>query len=492
MASSGRRAEASTPVEVRVSTTQPQRRLTVLFRWILVIPQVIVLYFVGIGAFVVVILGWFAALFTGRLPDSFARFLTGYVRWSSRVQAYAFLLTDRYPPFALDPDPNYPVDVTVTTGRLNRASVFFRFILVIPAAFVVDLLIYGLLFLSPIIWIITLVAGRLPDTLFGAIAAVVRYQARYTGFSMMLTSEYPGDIFGDRGPDGRRLEGAVSGTLEAQPPPPPPPAPGTWGPGQTPAWGAQEGTSAPAPPPPPTGAPPSASGASATPPPPPQSPPAPSPFSQFPSVPPPPPPPGWAPQGPSAPEPPGPMPPDYGGPVWAAGSAPRLWLLVLTKAARTMTAVLLVLGAVGIVAYALVVPHLFKFTSIEASIDSELVSTDYTLLTTAEQTFTTATQACSGTAAAGQLACFQSADSAWAQALRTYGSQLGDIGMPSSAQPEAMAAIDAADGAASAYQGLASANAQSYAAASTSPAVTTSFQTVQRTYNDLINALAAA
>ena len=94
--------EASSRVEVRFGTTQPQRRWTVLIRIILAIPQFIVLFFVGIGAFVVAVLGWFAALFTGRLPESFARFLLGYVRWSTRVNAYEFLLTDAYPPFRLD------------------------------------------------------------------------------------------------------------------------------------------------------------------------------------------------------------------------------------------------------------------------------------------------------------------------------------------------------------------------------------------------------
>ena len=129
-------AEASSRVEVRFGTTQPQRRWTVLIRIILAIPQFFVLFFVGIGALVVVFLGWFAALFTGRLPASFAKFLLGYVRWTTRVYAYEFLMTDAYPPFALDPDPSYPVDVTVTTGRLNRFAVFFRIILVIPAAIV--------------------------------------------------------------------------------------------------------------------------------------------------------------------------------------------------------------------------------------------------------------------------------------------------------------------------------------------------------------------
>ena len=97
----------------------------------MVIPQLIVLWLLGIAAMVIVIIGWFGALFTGRLPVFAADFLTGYLRWLTRVYAYMFLLTDVYPPFTLD-DADYPVRVAVMPGQLNRLAVLFRFFLLIP------------------------------------------------------------------------------------------------------------------------------------------------------------------------------------------------------------------------------------------------------------------------------------------------------------------------------------------------------------------------
>ncbi|MGA2836836.1 MAG: DUF4389 domain-containing protein [Acidimicrobiales bacterium] len=480
MASWGGLAEASTPVEVRVGTAQRQRRLTVLFRLILLIPQAIVLWFVAIGALVVIVLGWFAALFTGRLPESFARFILGYVRWSARVQAYGLLLTDKYPPFSLEADPTYPVDVMVVTGRLNRAAVLFRLILVIPAAIVADLLTYGIAVLGPVIWIIVLVAGRMPDALFGAGAAVVRYQARYIGYYAMLTSEYPGDVFGDRGPGGQRLEGTVSGTPDPQPPPPPTPV--TWMPSPPPAWSGEAGSVVPTAPPqtavpvpaatpplPPLAPPPPSSDPTAAPPPPPL-------------APPPPPVPGWVPQGP-----PGSIAPPGG---WASGPAPRLWPLVLTRAARVMTAVLMVLGAVASIAYVAAVPHLVGVTSLQSRVDSEVVSVDYSTLEGASQTFRTATQACQASPAASQLACLESADAAWAQALRTYGSAIELIGVPSAARSAATAAVEAANSAASTFESLASSpDAQSYSAAAVAPSISASLDAVDRTYDELVSTL---
>lgn len=66
------------------------------------IPHFIILFFLYVAAFVVVMIAWFAILFTGRYPHGLHTFVAGVFRWSLRVQAYIFSLTDEYPPFSLD------------------------------------------------------------------------------------------------------------------------------------------------------------------------------------------------------------------------------------------------------------------------------------------------------------------------------------------------------------------------------------------------------
>jgi len=84
------------------NVTRDLNRWLPLVKWLLAIPHYIALVFLGIAAFVGVIVAWFAVLFTGRYPRGIFDFAEGVLRWGLRVDAYAFLLvTDRYPPFSL-------------------------------------------------------------------------------------------------------------------------------------------------------------------------------------------------------------------------------------------------------------------------------------------------------------------------------------------------------------------------------------------------------
>lgn len=73
-----------------------------LVKWFLAIPHYIVLWCLYVAVCFVVVIAWFAILFTGRYPKGLFDFVVGVQRWTVRVAGYAFLLvTDRYPPFDL-------------------------------------------------------------------------------------------------------------------------------------------------------------------------------------------------------------------------------------------------------------------------------------------------------------------------------------------------------------------------------------------------------
>lgn len=95
--------DADYPTTVAVSNPTLERdRLTVGLRIFLVIPHIIALFFLAIGWLIVTVIAWFAILFTGAYPASLAPFSVSVLRYLMRVEAYMLLLTDEYPPFALD------------------------------------------------------------------------------------------------------------------------------------------------------------------------------------------------------------------------------------------------------------------------------------------------------------------------------------------------------------------------------------------------------
>jgi len=89
------------PATVSIQPAAKLSRLLIFVKWLLLIPQFIVLLFLGIALYVVLIIGFFAVLFTGKWPEGLRNYVIGMMRWSSRIYAYMYLMTDVYPPFSL-------------------------------------------------------------------------------------------------------------------------------------------------------------------------------------------------------------------------------------------------------------------------------------------------------------------------------------------------------------------------------------------------------
>jgi hypothetical protein len=96
--------EQSVHLDIPYPDAQRLVRWLPLVKWLLAIPHYIVLLVLDVALVVVVIVAWFAILFTGRYPRGAFDFVEGVIRWHNRVVGYAFtLVTDQYPPFRLAP-----------------------------------------------------------------------------------------------------------------------------------------------------------------------------------------------------------------------------------------------------------------------------------------------------------------------------------------------------------------------------------------------------
>ena len=199
-----------------------QNRWKVAFRYVLVLPHLIWLGVLGIAVLVLVVIGWFAALVKGRLPRSFASFLSNYVIYQTRVYSYLWLMNDAYPPFSAK--ASFDVNVDIPVGNVRRVAVLFRLVLLIPAQIVNSLVSLGLAVAGVFIWLIVLANGSMPLSLFGAVGAVLRFQARASAYAMMITGKYPGELFGDEpatsGDPSEAALGVLSlGEMTSSPPP---------------------------------------------------------------------------------------------------------------------------------------------------------------------------------------------------------------------------------------------------------------------------------
>jgi hypothetical protein len=391
------------PILVAAAEPAPQRRATVFFRLILAIPHLFLLYWLLLAAGVVLFIGWWGALFTGRLPQFAVTYLSGVLRWTTRVHAYNFLLTDAYPPFTFDDDPSYPVRVAIPEPqRLNRFEVFFRCILVIPAGIVAGIVVWGASTLMAFIaWLIALVAGQLPPSLYLAYVAVIRFQTRYSGYWWMLSPAYPGGLYGDK-------PGTAAWADEL----PAARAPGYGTPG--PAYGATGSTA--------DGAPegygaPQGYGAPGYG--------TPTGFSA----------PGYgAPAGYGAPD------PGYGAPVGYGAPGgygvrplfqPTTWLLPLTTAAKKLVTTFIVLGSLTLVGYialyAVLIGSAVNSTENAVTAANQLNSS-YATLTNSLNAWEQATTNCKQ-----NLACVTKEDGKAASAFNTFSSQLANTSVPAGA-----------------------------------------------------------
>ena len=94
--------EQTVHIEMPYPDASVLNRWLPLVKWFLAIPHIIVLCFLGIAACIIVIIAWFAILFTGKFPRDLFTFIVDVMRWMLRVVAYAVLMiTDVYPPFRL-------------------------------------------------------------------------------------------------------------------------------------------------------------------------------------------------------------------------------------------------------------------------------------------------------------------------------------------------------------------------------------------------------
>ncbi|MEK6277953.1 MAG: DUF4389 domain-containing protein [Actinomycetota bacterium] len=170
-----------------------RNRLTTFFRGIVSIPWLIVGSLYGFAASFAIFFAWFALVFTGRYPQGLYDFVAGYVRFISRVNGFAYLVTDEYPSFNGGPDDAYPIRIGITAPKpeYSRLKAGLRLIVGIPVMLLawVQSLIGGVMALFS--WFAILFTGRHPEGLFDPLRSALAYETRATAYFGLLTEDWP-------------------------------------------------------------------------------------------------------------------------------------------------------------------------------------------------------------------------------------------------------------------------------------------------------------
>jgi hypothetical protein len=244
------------PVRVDASLDPSLSRGLWLVKWLLLIPHVVVLFFLWVAFLVVGVIAFFAILFTGRYPRALFDFNVGVLRWSWRVHYYGYwaLGTDRYPPFTLADVPDYPAHLSVPyPDRLSRGLIFVKWLLAVPHYLVLAVFVGGGLWLGTrggtddawddaanagvslvgllvlIAAVVLLFTGRYPKPLYDFVMGMDRWALRVAAYTALMTDRYPPFRLDTGGTDPGSVPAAPlppspSGAPAAAPPAPPVPA----------------------------------------------------------------------------------------------------------------------------------------------------------------------------------------------------------------------------------------------------------------------------
>jgi hypothetical protein len=179
------------PVRLVVTDDLRRNRLTVFFRLILAIPHFIWYSLWSIVAAFAIIANWVATLIKGRSPESLHNFLAAWLRYSTHVTAYLFLIADPFPGFK-GRAGTYPVDLEIDGPEpQNRWKTGFRLILVIPAWILMGVLQYVIQIIGFLGWFVCLALGRMPQGMRDLSAYCLRFQSQTYAYAAVLTDRYP-------------------------------------------------------------------------------------------------------------------------------------------------------------------------------------------------------------------------------------------------------------------------------------------------------------
>ena len=179
------------PVQLNVDDDLGRSRLTVLFRLLLAIPHFIWWMLWAAAVTIACVVAWIVALVTGRVPDALHRFFAAFVRYTTHLGGFVYLVGRRFPGFTGGAG-SYGIDVEVAPRtRQSRWKTLLRLVLALPALIMSSALGGVVLVIALLAWWYALVSGRMPEGFRNLGASCLRYSAQTAAYLLLVTDRYP-------------------------------------------------------------------------------------------------------------------------------------------------------------------------------------------------------------------------------------------------------------------------------------------------------------
>ena len=209
------------PLTYEIQHQEEYSRFLPLVKWLLVIPNIFVFFFVILAAVFAWIGAFFAVIVTGRYPEGIFNFLVGVGRWGARLGAYFCLLTDKYPAFSTQPQPDDTVvyDLAYPEQGVDRWRPLVQWFLILPYHLIAAILGYLVGLVSLISFFTILFTKKIPLGLFDMALNGIRWQARSNVYGAFMVTKYPPFEW-----DPEQPSSSQAASTEVQPPAPPAPS----------------------------------------------------------------------------------------------------------------------------------------------------------------------------------------------------------------------------------------------------------------------------
>jgi hypothetical protein len=179
------------PVYFNVDYAEKHSRLTVFFRWLLIVPIELIFYVLARTIFNVILPVLLMILFRKKYPKWLFDFNVELSKFGSRIMSYLYLLTDKYPSTYEEQDVNLQYEYP-DMNQLNRFLPLIKWLLVLPHYIILFFLFFISAILTFIAWLAILITGKYPRFIFKFNVMFFSWSYRVQAYAFLLTTDkYP-------------------------------------------------------------------------------------------------------------------------------------------------------------------------------------------------------------------------------------------------------------------------------------------------------------